>query len=190
MTQHAWEIARTAKMAGVVTRMHFDPSRLTARIRKAAQRMLRTGMLKGGWSSQSRKVAELVATHHKLPMIKTSGNYLYVDRRTLTRGDMDEIARLVHADITTFKLEGEVPRWYLERGSANEYIQEQIMRQLTNLDAFDRCQAHYIHFLDQAFAKQAAEIITERHRQEFAELCERAAAYLDSSQCIPIPEFN
>lgn len=190
MTTHAWEIARQVKTAGVVATLHFDPSRLTTRIRKAAQRMLQSGTLWGGWSSQSRKVAEMVAAHYALPMMKVSHGYLYVERRSLHNDDMETLKRLFNADIMAFKLEPKIPDWYVSRGEAREYVDTTVERQLEQLDNFETGQSNYINFLDEAFTKQIAQAITERQMREFAELRERASAYLDSSQCIPIPEFN
>lgn len=185
-----WQIADKIRTAGVVTTLHFDPSQLTVRIRKAAQRMLQSGTLSGGWSSQSRKVAELVAAHHRLPMMKVRCGYVYVDRRSLNDEDMQTIKRLYHADITAFKLEPNVPDWYTRRGQGREYIESTVTRHLEQLDNFEMCRVNYIHFIDEAFAKQAAQAIAERHMREFADLRECAAAYLDTNACIPIPEFN
>lgn len=179
-----YDVARQLKTAGVVTTAHFDPSTLTVRIRKAAQRMLSSGVLRGGWNSQSRKVAEIVATHHDLPMVRARGGYVYVEPRTLNDQDLEEVERLVHADITAFKLNPEVPEYYIEKGKYKEYIDERAKRQLSGLDNFERHGVDYVYFLDEAFAKQLGEYIAAKVDNDSKR--QKAAAFLDSTTCIPL----
>ena len=66
-----YDIARDLQIAGVVVQAHIDPKQVSVRIKNAAQRMIRSGVLKGGWNSKSRKLAYKLVENTNAPVLRS-----------------------------------------------------------------------------------------------------------------------
>jgi hypothetical protein len=182
-----YDVARKIKTLGVVTTLHFDPGQLTVRIRNAAKRMLEAGVASGGWQSQSRKVAELVARHFNVPLLKQHGRYVHVNARRLSREQIQMLCDTHAADLAAWQLNVEVPSWATRhRHGPAQYINDNLHSARTQLQHFLEGRSDYIGFQDVAMAKHAAFMLVEMIDNPNKERCKRAAAYLDSRDLIPI----
>lgn len=185
-----WEIARQLKTCGVVTHLEFAPNTLTPRIRKAAQRMLESGVITGGWSSQARKVAEIVAKHFDLITLSRSGFHLYFYDRALRRGDIMELLKpLRTADAAAYMLTYQPPSWVSDPAM---YLKNEMERHDDSFVRFESGKSPYLSFHLQEFAKQAAELVAGKATEQERAMRWRAVQYLDSAERITIhsQQFN
>jgi hypothetical protein len=69
--------ARKLRLPGVVVTAQVVPQRITPRMRSMAQKMLRAGVLTGGWQSQAKRlaVALIEATDPTVPHIRAHKGY-------------------------------------------------------------------------------------------------------------------
>jgi hypothetical protein len=96
-----FEEARKLHLPGIVVRAHIDPSRISPRIKSMAQKMLRAGVLTGGWQSQAKRLAVAVieATDPTVPHIRTPGTHgstVYNSRPLTDYSRMDELIEANH----------------------------------------------------------------------------------------------
>jgi hypothetical protein len=64
-----YETARDLKLPGAVVSAYIDPTKVSPRIKKMVQTMLRKGQLKGGWSSQSLMLARKLLDGKNIPVL-------------------------------------------------------------------------------------------------------------------------
>ena len=98
------ERGRITGMPGTQTSVALHPQRLTARMRNSIIRMLENCTIEGGWSSQSRKLAEALADKYGL-QCSVSNGYRGLRVVGITDAAAQEVTEIVHADWTAWRLE-------------------------------------------------------------------------------------
>jgi hypothetical protein len=102
----------------MVVQAHIDPTHITPRIKKATQAMLRTGMIKGGWSSKSKMLAQQLTKHADLPALTV--NYWWGSKYRaprFTASQLEYFDELFEADAAVQKitLDGGIKEYALNR---------------------------------------------------------------------------
>ena len=138
---------RLTGINGMVSELTLHPENLGPRIKKSVIKMLENAHITGGWSSQSRQVAEALAERFSLSVLQTrwQGLTLYAQPKPEIR---DKLIELVRADIAAFLLEN--PNYH--RSYYADAAQEAI-------DQLKKGNAKYIDFRCSEFNKQAIALI-------------------------------
>lgn len=92
-----YETARQLKLPGVVAQAHIDPTQVSPRVKKMVQTMIRNGKLKGGWSSKSMQLANVLLEGKNLPMLHPWNSMFRC--RKLTTEDLAQMDEWFEADI-------------------------------------------------------------------------------------------
>jgi hypothetical protein len=90
------QAARTLRLPGVVVRAEIIPQRISPRIKSMVQKMLRAGVLTGGWQSQAKRLAVVLieATDPTVPHIRAHKGYgstVFNASHLLNYSRMDEL---------------------------------------------------------------------------------------------------
>jgi hypothetical protein len=90
------QTARKLRLPGVVVRAEIIPQRISPRIKSMVQKMLRAGVLTGGWQSQAKRLAGALieATDPTVPHIrihKGYGSTVFNASHLLNYSRMDEL---------------------------------------------------------------------------------------------------
>lgn len=144
---HAFERGRITGINGMVSELTLHPEHLGPRIKKNVIRMLENAHITGGWSSQSRQVAETLAQRFNLSVLQTrwQGLTLYAQPRPEIR---DQLIELIHADIAAFLLENPGYHTSYYANAAQEAIAQ-----------LKKGNAKYIDFRSGEFSKRAITLI-------------------------------
>lgn len=168
-----WELASVFKLPGIVTTMHLDPAKVPTRTKRAVQRMLIDGALKGGWNSKSRMLALLLDQQFDLHVIRDVGQHF-----TVTTQDPAlrcAVADQLQADHTAAKVAGQRmhPSW-----EVRTHGQLQALRGTVRPVS--------LYFLDVEFATACRSIVREATTDDIRRRRLDAAAMLDGTTLIPI----
>lgn len=141
------ERGRLTGINGVESVLTLYPDRLGPRIKKSVIRMLENAHITGGWSSQSRQVAEALADRFSLSVLQTrwQGLTLYAQPRPEIR---DQLIELVQADIAAFLLENPGYHTSYYANAAQEAVAQ-----------LKKGNAKYIDFRCREFNKRAIALI-------------------------------
>lgn len=100
MPANAFDMVRKIRhLPGLQLTATVDPTKITKRVKNATQRMLRTGVLVGGYSSQSRLLAEqmLDSFHQKAVGSATAWGAFINDASMLDKAGRDQLIELLNA---------------------------------------------------------------------------------------------
>jgi hypothetical protein len=129
-----YDTARDLKLPGAVVSAHIDPTKITPRIKKMVQTMLRNGKLKGGWSSQSFMLARKLLESKNLPVLQGWNSRFRC--RPLTDADLAQFDEWFEADVALEKMKMNASQrdsvWYLKRFDANLAENKRAIRNLTH----------------------------------------------------------
>lgn len=172
------ERGRITGMPGTETTVTLHPQRLGVRMRNSIIRMIESRAITGGWSSQSRRIAENLAEKFN---IQCSIANNYQDMRIV--GISDEAARHV-ADIT----QADWTAWLLENAEyRNGYYRtryEQAMRSIERRD-----QNFYVSLYDKESVRKVVAILAEHTTQEMKDKSKHVADLLRGTEPINIVTF-
>jgi hypothetical protein len=112
-----YDTARDLKLPGAVVSAHIDPTKVSPRIKKMVQTMLRKGKLKGGWSSQSLMLARKLLDGKNIPVLQGWNSYYRAEPfNAETLAFFDE---MFEADASLEKIRmsdsQRESKWYIER---------------------------------------------------------------------------
>ena len=143
----SFERGRLTGINGMVSELTLYPDHMGPRIKKSVIKMLETAHITGGWASQSRKIAELLADKYSLSVLQTrwQGLTLYAQPRPEIR---DKLIELVQADIAAFLLDN--PNYH------QSYYANAAQ---ASIDQLNNGNAKYIDFRCSEFNKQAIALI-------------------------------
>ena len=112
-------LARQLQAPGVVTTATFNPTRLTKTLRNMVRRSIASGRHTGGWSSQTKKVRNLIfVLADEKPVIHAKpehGPYVsFASPRAIPQAMQDEMIGLLEADcaLTKMNFEEEKKNYY------------------------------------------------------------------------------
>lgn len=172
------ERGRITGMPGTETTVKLYPQRLGARMRNNTIRMLENRVLEGGWSSNSRKIAQALAIKHGLQVGSNNWNGLRV--LGLTPQAAPPIKEIVHADWTA---------WTLEEPTYRQgYYKEQYANAMTCLDTI--AQNFYIAMHDKESIRKVIEILSDHTSQELKDKANQVANLLRGTEPIEIITFQ
>ena len=144
-----YERGRLTGISGMESVLTLNPANMGPRIKKSVIRMIENAHITGGWASQSRKVAELLAEKFGLNVLQTRWNGLtiYAPPSTDLR---DQLIELVRADITAFLLDNPSYHrtWYVDQAN-------------TTINELQTGIAKYVDFRSGEFSKQAVALFNK-----------------------------
>lgn len=184
----SFAVARMSRVVGMSSTFVLDPGKLSVRIRNAAKKMLSTGVLVGGWSSQSKKVAKLSASLFGLPIV--SDRYSNAINLNVTPKEIAErLVELAQADVAAYSL-GPPDHHFYERNSSAWVIRvnRHRDRMAESIAAMRAGGSAYLHFSEEGLCDQAVEIIRHHHSKHATELREQVINWLDKGEPRIIPE--
>ena len=172
------ERGRITGLPGTETTVTLHPQRLGVRMRNSVIRMLENRVLEGGWSSNSRKIAQALAIKHGLQVGSNNWNGLRV--LGLTPQAAQPIKEIVHADWTA---------WLLERQSYRTgYYRDQYDNAMESIDTVD--QNFYITMHDKDSIRKVIAILAEHTTQEMKDKAKQVANLLRGTEPIEIITFK
>lgn len=174
-----WEIARAAKTTGMRVTLELDPTQITTRIKNAIKRQLRQGRVTGGWRSQSRAIAEHLATKFKLPVVRDSWRGMRVPYANSEQ--RSALAELVRADFAAKMLE--------QQHYSNSYYKDRQRNELETLADPER-RDFFLSFYYVQNADAARKVMAESMTEHEKFLIEQALKHLDGTETIHITTYH
>lgn len=172
------ERGRITGMPGTKTTVTLYPQTLGVRMRNSIIRMLEARAIVGGWSSQSRKLAEALAEKHGL-QCSISNNYRGLRIVGITEAAAPLVAELVHADWTA---------WILENPSYREgYYRGQYDNTMESLKRLEG--SFWTSLMHKDTTSKVIEILAEHTTQETKDKSKRVADLLRGTEPIHIITF-
>lgn len=114
-----YEASRMLTTQGVSADIKFDPTKVTARLRKSIQRQVASGVLTGGYSSHATRVAKYLCKEFKVRYTDRTWYGLVVP--VIQVEHRERFVELLQADLTAYLLDGDHhnPQWEKDRTVAN-----------------------------------------------------------------------
>jgi hypothetical protein len=172
------ERGRITGIPGTETTVTLHPQRLGVRMRNSIIRMLENRVLEGGWSSNSRKIAQALAVKHGLQVGSNNWNGLRV--LGLTPQAAQPIKEIVHADWTAWVLEEPTYR--------TGYYRQQYDKAMESIDTVD--QNFYVTMHDKDSIRKVIAILAEHTTQEMKDKAKQVANLLRGTEPIEIITFK
>jgi hypothetical protein len=192
-----YDTARLLKTPGVTAEVYISPSTISKRTKLGAQRMLRSGVYQGSWSSRTLQLAKLVRDTAKYPPIITSrrlspggtstwyGGTVTLHNYNVSIEVATEVVELMRADLAVYKINNPT------EDSRYGYLSNQL-RYLEKWDATKTISAFnsQLTFWQDDFAMQAVDLVTATRTPAQIEQANALAAMLDSTERIYITNYN
>jgi hypothetical protein len=170
----SFERGRITGISGMESVLTLNPANMGPRIKKSVIRMLEEAHITGGWNSQSRKVAELLAEKFKLNMLQTRWNGVTLFAQPQPE-HVEEIIELLKADMALFVMENPnyARSWYTRQ--CDETIAQ--LREGT---------AKFVDFRNGIYSKKAIELINMHLSPEYVAKSKRVIDMLVNNTPISI----
>ena len=96
----SFDTARDVRIPGLVLgEVFIDPKLLSVRMKNMVKEMLRSGRLKGGWSSKSKQLAKKLVEGTDIMVVDASSRGVRIpDRHTYSDAIAEEVCALIDAD--------------------------------------------------------------------------------------------
>jgi len=186
---HMYDIARQLQTPGVQTIATFNPTRLTKTVRNMVRKSIATGLHTGGWSSQTKKVRQMVfglADKRPTFFIKQETDYLTLHTpRPITGDTLSEILGILEADCTLQKMGYDDLPVHKYTPTRSEFYKTIDRRHLENVEKIkaagnpDVLGSHYIIVRQPKLRQQIAQTFLKERTVEEIEFAERLASFLD-----------
>jgi len=186
---HMYEIARQLQTPGVQTVATFNPTRLTKTVRNMVRKSIASGHHTGGWSSQTKKVRQMVfglAGERPTIFVKQETDYLTLHTpRPITADVSSEILGMLEADCTLQKMgydDIEKNRYTPTREDYYKTIDRRHLENVEKLKAAgnrDVLGSHYIIVRQPKLRQQIATTFLKERTVEEIAFAERLASFLD-----------
>ena len=171
------ERGRITGMPGTEVSVTLHPQRLGVRMRNSIIRMLENRTIEGGWSSQSRKLAEAIAEKHGIQCSANNWNGIRV--LGMSAEAAPRIREVVVADWTAYLLERPEYR--------DGYYKDSYDKAMERIDACD--QNFYMTMHDKGSIRKVVEILTEHTTQEMKDKSKKVADLLRGTEPIHLITF-
>lgn len=172
------ERGRATGMPGTKTTVTLYPQTLGVRMRNSIIRMIENCTIEGGWSSNSRKLAEALADKYGL-QCSVSNNYRGLRVVGITDAAAQELTEIVHADWTAWRLENtEYSRGYFN--TQHEETMECLKR---------RESSFWVQLMYKETNRKVIEILASHTTQEMKDKSKRVADLLRGTEPIHIITF-
>jgi len=115
-----YQASRMLTTAGVSADIKFDPTKITARLKKSIQRQVASGVLTGGHSSHSTRLARYLCKQFDVRYTDRTWYGMRVPAMPVQH--RERIVELIQADLTAYLLDGDHynPQW--DKNKAAEQI--------------------------------------------------------------------
>jgi len=100
MTANAFDMVRKIRhLPGLQLKATIDPTQISKRVKNAAQKMLRSGVLVGGYTSKSRMLAEQLESTFGQPLVGSATNWgaFIRDMSMVPKAGRDQLVELLNA---------------------------------------------------------------------------------------------
>ena len=188
---HMYDIARQLQTPGVQTIATFNPTRLTKTVRNMVRKSIATGLHNGGWSSQTKKVRNMVfglAGERPTIFVKQETEYLTLHTpRPITASVSSEILGMLEADCTLQKMGYEDLPKHRYQPTRDEFFKSIDRRHLENVEKLkaagnpDVLGSHYIIVRQPKLRQQIAQTFLKERTVEEIASAERLASFLDEN---------
>lgn len=172
------ERGRITGMPGTETTVTLYPQRLTARMRNSIIRMIEARAITGGWSSQSRRLAENLAEKFNLQCSVVNG-YRGMRIVGLSKAAAPHIAEVVHTDWTAWLLE------HPEYGSG--YYRARYDDAMSSISTLE--DNFYCNLQDPESTRKVVAILAEHTTQGMKDKAKQVADLLRGTEPINIVTF-
>ena len=168
------ERGRITGMLGTKTTVTLHPQTLGVRMRNSIIRMLEARVIVGGWSSQSRRLAEAIAEKYGLQCSISNNYYRGLRIVGITETAASLVAELVRADWTA---------WILENPSYREgYYRDQYDNTMESLKRLEG--TFWALLMHKDTTSKVIEILAEHTTQESKDKSKRVADLLRGTEPI------
>lgn len=185
---NVYDLARELNVIGVVIQAHIDPTRIPIRTKRSAQRMIRSGIMKGGWSSKAKQLALKLLEGVSVPVLRNTWRHYEFAIEPLPPEAIARLDEMFEADIALSKMTSDFNelsenhrKWRQENWDSNLSCNKQKIRLLsrTPID-------FYLSFESKEYQTEALEyIMSFATAEDKAELA-RIASLLDRDAPIPL----
>ena len=172
------ERGRITGMPGTKTTVTLYPQTLGVRMRNSTIRMLESRTITGGWTSQSRKLAEAIADKHGL-QCSVSNQYRGLRVVGISEEAAPLVSEVVNADWVA---------WILENPSYSEgYYRGQYEASMTSLK---RCESSFwVQLMHKETNSKVIEILAAHTTQEMKDKAKQVADTLRGTEPIHLITF-
>ena len=180
MTANAFDMVRKIRhLPGIQVTATVDPKQISKRVKNAAQKMVRTGVLENGYSSRSRLLAEQLHDTFRQPAVGSAAKWgaFISDTTILNKDGREQIVELLNAS--------RVIEHANTRGSNDRYINERYDNMIKEVKAhrFGRLS---FRAWDTNIHQQILSVVSACRTPEQVAAHEALAAKLDSTEPIII----
>jgi hypothetical protein len=165
-------------MPGTTTTVTLYPQTLGARMRNSIIRMLEARTITGGWTSQSRKLAEAIADKHGL-QCSVGNQYRGLRVVGISEAAAPLVSEIVNADWTAWLLENPEYR--------SGYYKGQYEATMTSLKRCDS--SFWISLMHKESSSKVIEILAEHTTQEMKDKAKQVADLLRGTEPIHLITF-
>jgi hypothetical protein len=199
MSQNMYELARQLQSPGVVTTAYFNPNRLTKTLRNMARKSIASGKHSGGWSSQTKKVRNLIfMLAGETPVIHAKpehGPYVsFVAPRAIPQAIKDEMAGLLEADCALTKMNFETEKKNYYKITYEEFVERVDETLDTNIQRIKEVGGsnHYSLIIrNKPLREQLVDLFLTLRTPDEVAMAERIASLLDENKEFLIPlDYN
>jgi len=185
---NVYELARELKVIGTVIQAHIDPTRIPVRTKRSAQRMIRSGIMKGGWSSKAKQLALKLVEGTSAPVLRNSWRQNEFAIEPLQPEAIARLDEMFEADIALAKMTTDFnelheshSKWRIESWEYNLNSNKKLIRQLSRTPIDFR-----LSFESREYQKEALEYIMSFSTAEDKAELARIASLLDRDAPIPL----
>jgi len=188
---HMYDIARQLQTPGVQTVATFNPTRLTRTVRNMVRKSIASGLHNGGWSSQTKKVRQMVfglAGERPTIFVKQETDYMTLHTpRPITADVSSEILGMLEADCTLQKMGYDDIGEGRYKPSRDEFYKTIDRRHLENVEKLKAAGnpevlgSHYLIVRQPKLRQQIAQTFLRERTNEEIEFAERLASFLDEN---------
>jgi hypothetical protein len=165
-------------MPGTTTTVTLYPQTLGARMRNSTIRMLEARTITGGWTSQSRKLAEAIADKHGL-QCSVSNNYRGLRVVGISEEAAPLVSEVVNADWVAWVLENPEYR--------NGYYKGRYEESMTSLE---RCESSFwVQLMHKESSSKVIAILKHHTTQEMKDKAKQVAHLLRGTEPIHLITF-
>ena len=180
--------ARDIRLPGVVIgEVYIDPKQLSSRMKNMIKTMLRSGILKGGWFSQSKQLAKKIAEGTDVLLVSVNSRGLHIPALgTYGNAAADEVCALLDAD-EALELMNDSQTYSAD---TLERVSERTREQHNMARALVRGAHTYPHAWASMFSpeltQQVAEVFVSARTPAQIEAAEKLCDMIDDGTPIPI----
>jgi hypothetical protein len=193
--RNMYELARQLQSPGVVTTAYFNPTRLTKTLRNMTRKSIASGKHSGGWSSQTKKVRNLIfKLAGEAPVIHAKpehGPYVsFVSPRPIPHTVQNEMISLLEADCSLTKMNFETEKKNYYKITHDEFVDRVNETFTTNMKRLQEVggSTHYSLIIrNKPLREQVVDLFLTLRTSDEVALAERIASLLDENREFLIP---